>query len=178
MRLWFTSLLGPQQAVQAIWARLVKGERATLQTEALAAPRFCALAIQTAGRWRFLHVGLPAVGGCHGVLFPEVARFAGEDPAFVLLAREPAEAPDLHLRFLDRRLDLPLHPSWASWLWARGLQCGEVVPLTGRGLLGYRCAADRDALAEDLAAAIAAGALSVPSEPVGASAMEPACAAA
>src|SRR6266545_6280001 len=31
MRLWFLSLLGPQQAVKALWARLVRGEVATMR---------------------------------------------------------------------------------------------------------------------------------------------------
>jgi hypothetical protein len=35
MRLWFLSLLGPQQALKAIWARLLRGEVATLSREAL-----------------------------------------------------------------------------------------------------------------------------------------------
>jgi hypothetical protein len=35
MRLWFLSLLGPQQSLKALWARLLKGEPATLSREAL-----------------------------------------------------------------------------------------------------------------------------------------------
>jgi hypothetical protein len=38
MRLWFVSLLGSQEAVKALWARLVKGETATLSPPPLRTP--------------------------------------------------------------------------------------------------------------------------------------------
>jgi|ERR687886_521817 hypothetical protein len=44
MRLWFLSLLGPQQSLKAIWARLLRGEVATLSQEALGSALFCVLA--------------------------------------------------------------------------------------------------------------------------------------
>ena len=40
MRLWFLSLLGPQQSLKAIWARLLRGEVATLSQEALGSALF------------------------------------------------------------------------------------------------------------------------------------------
>jgi hypothetical protein len=44
MRLWFLSLFGPQQAVKAVWARLVRGEIATFSRAALGQVHFGALA--------------------------------------------------------------------------------------------------------------------------------------
>ena len=59
MRLWFVSLLGPQQAVKALWARLVKGEPVTLSFDELGTARFCALAPEGPKDWRFFTASLP-----------------------------------------------------------------------------------------------------------------------
>lgn len=53
MRLWFLSLLGPQESVKALWARLVKGETATLSFEGLGNAHFCALAPEVLGPGAF-----------------------------------------------------------------------------------------------------------------------------
>src|SRR5437879_5927241 len=52
MHLWFVSLLGPQQALKALWARLLKGELATLSREALGQVYFCTLAPEGPRAWR------------------------------------------------------------------------------------------------------------------------------
>ena len=117
MWLWLVSLLGPQQAVKALWARLVKGELATLSREALGDARFCLLAPEGPRGWRFLTASLPAAAAYQGVLVPEAARYTADRADFLLLPRDAAEAARLHYRFLNRRLDLPLHPDWADWLW-------------------------------------------------------------
>ncbi len=85
MRLWFVSLLGRQEAVKALWARLIKGEVATLATETLGSARFCALAPEGPGAWRFLTAGLPHAAAYQGVLLPECARFLADRPDIVLL---------------------------------------------------------------------------------------------
>jgi hypothetical protein len=54
----------------------------------------------------------------------------------------------LHYRFLNRRVDLPLHPSWASWLRERGLQANEVEALKSMGVHAHRC--QPDALSQKL----------------------------
>ncbi len=154
MRLWLLSLLGPQESVKALWARLVKGEMATLSFEALGSAHFCALAPEGPRAWRFYTANLRAAAGYHGVLVPEAALYGGERPDFLLLVRQPEEAPMLHYRFLNRRLDLPLHPEWASWLWDRALRIGEAVALESRGLRAYRCLPNPEKLAVDLGAAL------------------------
>ena len=37
------------------------------------------------------------------------------------------------------RSPLPLHHSWASWLWQRGLAQEEITPLQTVGLVAYHC---------------------------------------
>jgi hypothetical protein len=161
VRLWFVSLLGSQEAVKAVWARLVTGEVAILTAVNPAEARFCALAPEGPRGWRFFTAGLRAVAGYHGVLVPESARYLAERVDFLILPRQPDEAPGLHYRFLNRRLDLPLHPDWAQWLWDRARRTGEAVALESHGLHAFRCVPNADALAADLGTAVRQGMLDV-----------------
>ena len=77
------------------------------------------------------------------------------------MAQDQADAPGLHHRFLDRRSPLPLHRSWRDWLWRRGLDTGETVPLESAGLLAYTCNPRGEELKADLSAAVAAGTLTL-----------------
>lgn len=162
MRLWFLSLLGPQQSLKALWARLLKGELATLSQEALGSARFCILASDGPRTWRTYSAGLPAAAGHQLVLLPEAARYAAARNDFLLLPRTEAEAPLLHFRFLDRRLDLPLHVSWHGWLWERALRTGQAVSLEAEGIQAYRCTPNPDGLALELSAVVRSGLLRVP----------------
>jgi hypothetical protein len=162
MRLWFVSLLGSQQAVRALWARLVRGELATFSRQALGQVQFCALAPEGPRTWRSYCASLPAAAGHQLVLLPEAASHRATRADFLLLPRTEEEAPLLHFRFLDRRVDVPLHANWHSWLWERALSRGEAVALEAEGLRAYRCAPNPDALAADLADAVRRGVLRVP----------------
>jgi hypothetical protein len=168
MRLWLISLLGSQQAVKALWAHLVKGETATLISQDASA-HFCDLAPEKPRGWRFFRASLPAASAYHGVLVPEMALFSMERPEFLLLPRRADEAAMLHYRFVNRRVTLPFHPSWADWLWERALRTGEAQALESWGLDAYRCVPDGAALAADLAEAIGQGALILTDEDVGSS---------
>jgi len=139
MRLWFVSLLGPQEAVKALWARLIAGEVAILSLPEPAGARFCSLAPEGPRGWQFFTASLRAVAGYHGILVPHAAQYTAERPDFLIVPRHTDEAAGLHYRFLKRRLDLPLHPAWADWLWDRACGTGEAVALESRGLLAYRC---------------------------------------
>lgn len=165
MRLWLVSLLGPRQAVKALWARLIKGETATLTSEAPGTIRFCTLAPEGPRAWRFFAASLPAAAGYHGVLVPELALYATERTDFLLLPQRDEDAAGLHYRFLNRRLDVPLHPGWADWLWRRALRTGEAGALESLGLMAYRCTPDARALAVDLSAAVRGGELSIADGP-------------
>jgi hypothetical protein len=162
MRLWFLSLLGPQQALKALGARLVKGELASFSREALGQVHFCALAPEGPRTWRAYTASLPAAAGHQLVLLPEAARYAAAREDFLLLPRAEAEAPWLYCRFLDRRVDLPLHAGWHGWLWERALRTGEAVSLEADGIRAYRCTTNGDGLAAELSAAVRSGRLRVP----------------
>jgi hypothetical protein len=151
--LWFLSMLGNQQAVRAIWARLVKGEAGFLSKGDIGGETL-PLAREAWGTWRFTCARLPSGAGYHGMLIPELAAYATDRPDFLLLAREQDEAAHLHYRFLSRRVDLPLHPSWSEWLWQRGLEGGEVEQLESAGLRAYRCRPQADALRTDISVAV------------------------
>jgi hypothetical protein len=166
MRLWFVSLLGSQQSVKALWARLVKGEMGTLTVGDIDA-HFCTLAPEGVRAWRFFRASLPASGGYHGLLVPEVALFTAERRDFLVLKRPADDVAKLHYRFLNRRVALPLHPSWADWLWDRALRSGEARVLESYGLGAYRCLPDEGALASDLAAEIRQGTLRLADEDTG-----------
>lgn len=160
--LWCVSLLGPQQSVKALWARLLKGELATLSLVVFGRTHFCRLAPEGPRAWRFFGASLPAVSSYQGVLVPETARYATDRPDFLLLPREERDAATLHYRFLNRRVDLPLLPAWADWLWARAQRRQEAVALISYGLAAYRCRPDPDALAADLGDALRRGRLRLP----------------
>jgi hypothetical protein len=161
-QLWFLSLLGSQQAVRALWARLVKGETAYMSQDELTGGYPCWLAREAWGTWRFYGGRLPSGSAYHGMLVPEMAAYLCERPDFLLLARSEEEAPALHYRFLNRRVDLPLHPSWAAWLWERGVHVGEVEALESLGVHAYRCRPEPAALQEDISDAVRLRALAIP----------------
>ncbi len=163
-QLWFLSMLGSQQSVRAVWARLVKGETAYLSEGDLGGGSPCWLAREVWGTWRFHGARVPASAAYHGMLVPDLATYTCERQDFLLLARAEGEAPALHYRFLNRRVDLPLHPSWAEWLWDRGFTSDETEALHSAGIQAYRCRPAVRQLEEDIAEAVKRGRLTVPDE--------------
>jgi len=148
-------MLGSQQSVRALWARLVKGETAYLSEGDLGSDASeCWLAREVWGTWRFHGARLAASAAYHGMLVPDFAAYACERQDFLLLARSEDQAPALHYRFLNRRVDLPLHPSWAEWLWDRGFTAGETEALRSVGIHAYRCRPDVRQLEEDISVAV------------------------
>ena len=169
--LWFLSMVGSQTALKAIWASLLKqppdAAHLVKGADGMAlSGNFlrCAIPHRTVGTWTTRIARLPASGGWHALVYTRLAEYAFERDDFLLLARSEDSAPALHHRFLDRRSPLPLHRSWADWLWRKGLQQGTVVPLQSAGVAAYRCSPNADWLREDLSAAVAAGTLTLPDE--------------
>ena len=169
--LWFLSMVGAQSALKAIWAALLKRppESAHLLAGADGIAlsggfHRCEVPHETIGTWTTKIARLPMSGGYHGMVYTRMAEYAFEQDAFLLLAPGEDEAPALHHRFLDRRSPLPLHRSWAEWLWERGLAEGEISRLQSAGIAAWRCTPDAEALRDDLAAAVAAGTLTLPRE--------------
>ena len=98
------------------------------------------------------------------LVYTKTAEYGFEKDSFLLLAQSEEEAPALHHRFLDKRSPLPLHGTWADWLWRRGLDEGEIVPLQSVGVSAYRCSPKAGKLREDLSGAVASGWLTLPRE--------------
>ena len=97
-------------------------------------------------------------------MYTKQAEFSYEKDSFLLLAQSEEDAPDLHHRFLDKRSPLPLHGSWAGWLWERGIGNGEIVPLQSVGISAFRCSPKAKELREELSDAVASGWLTLPRE--------------
>ena len=169
--LWFLSMVGAQSALKALWAALHNRPPETAHLlagtdGAVLSGGFhrCEVPYETLGTWTTKIARLPVSGGWHAMVYTRLAEYAFERDAFLLLAPGEDEAPALHHRFLDRRSPLPLHRSWADWLWQRGLAEGEIVPLQSAGIAAYRCTPSAEALREDLSHAVAAGTLTLPRE--------------
>ena len=164
-------MVGSQTALKAIWASLLKQPPDTAHiirgADGMALSggyQRCVIPYETIGTWTTKIARLPATGGWHALVYTKTAEYLHEKDSFLLLAQSAEEAPALHHRFLDRRSPLPLHDSWAGWLWERGISEGEIVPLQSVGVFGYRCSPKAQKLRDDLSYAVASGSLTLPRE--------------
>ena len=169
--LWFLSMVGSQTALKAIWASLLKQPpesahliRGADGGELTGSFLRCSIPHHTIGTWTTKISRLSTTGGWHAMVYTRLAEFAFEREDFLLLARSEEEAPALHHRFLDRRSPLPLHHSWATWLWRRGLRSGEIVPIQSSGISAWVCSPDAEKLRDDLSDAVALGTLTLKEE--------------
>ena len=169
--LWFLSMVGSQTALKAIWASLLKqppdAAHIIRGVDGMAPSgnyQRCVVPHDTVGTWTTKIARLPVSGGWHALVYTRLAEYGFERDDFLLLARSEEEAPNLHHRFLDRRSPLPLHRSWAEWLWRKGLRSGAIVPLQSSGVVAYRCSPNAERLREDLSEAVAEGRLTLPGE--------------
>ncbi len=99
--------------------------------------------------------------GWHAMVYTRMAEYVFEKDDFLLVTRPREDPMEQHHRFLDRRVSLPLHHSWAAWLWERGLENGEIKPLDCLGIGAWKCVPQPLQLEEDLSHAVAAGTLSL-----------------
>ena len=166
--LWFLSMVGSQTALKAIWAALLKQPpevaylaRGADGTALSGGYQRCMIPRHTVGTWTTKIARLPASGGWHAMVYTKLAEFGQESDSFLLLAGDESRAPALHHRFLDRRSPLPMHHSWAGWLWERGIATGEIAPLQSKGMAAYLCRPDGERLREDLSGAVASGILTL-----------------
>ena len=162
--LWFLSMVGSQTALKAISASLLKqppdAAHVIQGVDGMALSggyQQCVIPHETIGTWTTKIKRLPVSGGWHALAYTRTAEFGYEKDSFLLLAQADEEAPGLHHRFLDKRSPLPLHGSWAGWLWQRGLDNGEIVPLQSVGVVAYRCSPKAEKLKDDLSDAVASG---------------------
>jgi hypothetical protein len=129
----FLSVGGPAEAVKAVLAGLASGHRVPLfrRTEDGRAP--AGALVPDGTPWRLEARRLPC-GQVHGLLSPRPAcEEAGSRFTLLLPRGKEAEAPRHLLRLLDARTTLPLHPSWAPWLWELCEREEWLTRLTGEG---------------------------------------------
>ncbi|MBF0552423.1 MAG: hypothetical protein HQK60_18070 [Deltaproteobacteria bacterium] len=73
-------------------------------------------------------------GMCHAILFSKLAlpgySEEGGGNSFVVFTNHQTELLNLFYRHLDHKTDIPLHPSWAGWLWSVFEQNGWLTELT------------------------------------------------
>ena len=169
--LWFLSMVGSQTALKAISASLLKqppeAAHVIRGADGMALSggyQRCVIPPETIGTWTTKIARLPISCGWHALVYTKTAEFSYEKDSFLLLAQADEEAPMLHHRFLDKRSPLPLHGSWADWLWERGIDNGEIVPLQSVGVSAYSCSPKAEKLREDLSDAVASGRLTLPRE--------------
>ena len=167
--LWFLSIVGAQTALKAIWASLLKQPPDPAHiikgADGMALSggyQRCVVPRETVGTWTTKIARLPASGGWHALVYTKWAEFASGQDNFLLLAHDGDDVAALHHRFLDRRSPLPLHHTWAEWLWRRGVSNGEITPLQSVGIIAHVCKPDAESLREDLSRAVALGILSLP----------------
>ena len=159
--IWFLSMVGPQTAVKAIWAALLNSPAGpahlTPGTEGLALDegyRRCWIPQISVGTWTTRIVKMSHGMGYHAMVYTHMAEHSFEGVDFLLLAQDEADAPNMHHRFLDRRISLPMHHSWAGWLWERGIEQKEITPLECNGIHAWRCIPNEAKLRQDLSEAV------------------------
>jgi hypothetical protein len=117
-RLRIVSLVGGVATVGAVWANLLHGELATIRRgdEPLGWNHRLA---RDGVAWHTYQVALPSAGAVHLLGLPGVAACYGDAPDFLLLVRDRDNLPRLFFRYVQRRLRLPLHETWAEWTWVK-----------------------------------------------------------
>ena len=121
------SLVGSREAVKAVWARLMKGEAAYLDT----GPQVKAVRMNTLEGGKLLTERLPS-GAFHGLLLSQVV-LRGE----LVLCKKEEELPTSFYTVLTRMLRLPLHKDWRDWLWEHALGNGMVEQMSSRRLHAF-----------------------------------------
>ena len=175
-QVWFLSMLGALTSVRAIWASIVKNPPDTLhilpeKEDEEDRPDYIRLQVPsfTFGTWTMKVARLNVSGGWHLIAYTRLAEYSSDLPErkdFLLtsFSGSQEELVRNHYRFLDRKIELPVHESWADWLWERGLAEDEIRPLTGHNMAGYYCLIEEDSLREDICKAVKQGKLRVDEE--------------
>lgn len=160
-QIWFISMVGAQTALRAVWASLLntppKPVYLTPGTGGLALEdRYhqCSIHGLSQGTWKVKMTKMANGMGYHAMAYTGLAEYAHDNENFVLLAREGENEREAHHRFLDRRVTLPMHPSWAGWLWERGLRTEEIIPMECVGVRAWLCMPNPPKLEADVGEAV------------------------
>ena len=166
--IWLLSMVGPQASLKAIWASLLNmppkpahltpGADGLLLNEQLVT---CQVPMTSLGTWTVRMTRMANQMGWHAMTYTRMAEYSFERDDFLLVARPGEDEVERHHRFLDRRVSLPLHVSWAGWLWERGLDNGEIQPLDCLGVRAWKCVPVPRQLESDLSRDIATGILTL-----------------
>ena len=166
--LWFLSMVGPQSSLKSIWASLLNmppqpayltpgAEGLVLNDELIT----CSIPPATLGTWTARITRMANWMGWHAMTYTRMAEYSFPKDDFLLITQHGEDPKKQHHRFLDRRVSLPLHRSWADWLWERGLENGEIKPLECTGIRAWHCAPAPTQLEADLSKAVAQGVLTL-----------------
>lgn len=169
----FLSLGGPAEVVKAVLAAAkLPGSRLTLFRPKAPGSlhqrgrEYVGPLLATATPSRLLCKRLPC-GQVHGVLYPDTTP--SETPrafTLVLPKAEEASAPERLLRLIDARTTLPLHLSWAGWVWRFLEESGDITPLNGIGhWVGWEIRWNDRQMTQELAEAEKAHRLEITEEP-------------
>jgi len=159
----FLSIGGPAEAVKAILAALGSRQSVRLFRRETGGWVDAGWLVTGLVTYRTLTRKLPC-GQIHGLLYPETALPGSRSPGFTLLLPDvqQAEAETRFASFLDMRTPLPLHPSWAPWLWTTFQAEGWLIPLEGEGpWVGWEVRWEEEPLTMLVTEAVQAGALRV-----------------
>ena len=166
--LWFLSMMGAQTSLKAVWASMLnmppKPAYLTPGADRLALNEkmyTCQIPTMSIGSWTTRITRMANGMGWHAMMYSRMAEYGFQKEDFLLVTRPGENTAERHHRFLDRRVSLPLHHSWAGWLWERGLENGEIKPLDCLGIGAWRCVPQPKELEQDLSHAVAAGTLSL-----------------
>jgi hypothetical protein len=167
--LTFLSIGGPREAVKGLLAAALTGHELTLRgsphhSEWKTNSTYNAYNAYGKDRHRTLSRRLPC-GQVHGLLFPANALPTHTGSTFTLLLQgnDEAHAATRLLQAIDRRSELPLHPSWGPWLWQTALTANWLTPLAGFGpWIGWQVDDNDAELGQQLTEAITTRVLTLP----------------
>lgn len=173
MKLWYLSLTASSlEGIKAVWANLIKGEPGTINFHGVARNRFVRLWQGGPGAWKSNMFQLPQAAAHQLILRSDPSTYEAPREDFVLVrslsaslteAQAQEQMPYWHMRFMRKRLGLPLLPEWQAWLWRRALDTGEAFRLeSSANVVAYRCEPKVETLKADIQEAGLHGELYVP----------------
>ncbi len=166
--IYLLSMVGPQTALKAIWAAMLKRTPDPLflieGADGMAVSggyKRCSIPPHTVGTWTTKTMRLPVSGGFHSLVYTKLAEYTHDAPGFLLLSEADEPPLEAYYRFLNRRTSMPLHPSWASWLWTKAERNSDVLRLESAGINAWLCTTNEDRLRVDVPEGIANGVLTI-----------------
>ena len=173
--LWFISLLGAQSAVKAISAAILKGPGDTIHVTPIGedgepeyAKSLFTTRKQNSGPWTRRILQLPGTRAWHCLAYPTMAEQPSDDGRMLIIGRkdgkEHADEAEIHLRKLNQAVNIPIHSSWARWIWQRGEELDEIKRLEGAGINAWLSQPQEELLKEEISQAVAAGELTADTE--------------